>query len=53
MSIITSIITHRGLDFSKTKYYPESTLESFKEQLKKGYGLEFDIRITKDDKFII
>ena len=50
----TIILTHRGLDLQKTdKYFIESSAEAFKDQLNRGYGIEFDIRITKDNKFII
>jgi glycerophosphoryl diester phosphodiesterase len=50
---MTSIITHRGLDPDKAKYFMESSKKAFKDQLKRGYGIEFDIRKTKDNKFII
>ncbi|MDQ1282090.1 MAG: glycerophosphoryl diester phosphodiesterase [Patescibacteria group bacterium] len=56
MSNLTTILTHRGLDLSKNKddnYFSESSLEAFTDQINRGYGLEFDIRITKDNKFII
>ncbi len=47
------IITHRGLDPSKGNYFIESSLEAFTDQLSRGYGLEFDLQITKDNKVII
>lgn len=47
------IITHRGLDPSKTNYFGESSVEAFTDQLKRGYGLEFDLRITKDKKVVV
>ena len=56
MSNSTTILTHRGLYLSKNEdanYFSESSLEAFTDQLNRGYGLEFDIRITKDNKFVI
>ncbi len=48
MSNETRIITHRGLEPSKKDFYPESSYESFKDQLKRGFGVEFDINFVKD-----
>lgn len=56
MNNSTTILTHRGLDLSKDKaenYFSESSLEAFTDKLNRGYGLEFDLRVTKDNKFII
>jgi hypothetical protein len=50
---MTHVITHRGLDPSKQNYFKESTIEAFTDQLKRGYGLEFDLRVTKDKKIVI
>lgn len=47
------IITHRGLDPSKGEYFMESSVEAFTDQLKRGYGLEFDLRVTKDEKIVV
>lgn len=47
------IITHRGLDPSKGNYFAESSLEAFTDQLNRGYGLEFDLQITKDRKIVV
>lgn len=47
------IITHRGLDPSKENYFAESSLGAFTDQLNRGYGLEFDLQITKDNKIVI
>lgn len=47
------ILTHRGLDPDKKNYFIESSLEAFNDQLKRGFGLEFDIRITKDKKIVV
>jgi hypothetical protein len=44
----TKILTHRGLDPSKKNYFLESSREAFEDQLSRGFGLEFDIRPTKD-----
>jgi len=43
------IFAHRGLVFE----YPENTLVSFEESLKRGFGLELDIHRTKDGKIVI
>ena len=40
---MTKIITHRGLDLSRSSYYSESSCEAFADQLDRGYGLEFDV----------
>lgn len=42
------IITHRGLDAEKKHPFSESSREAFQFFLDKGFGLEFDIQITKD-----
>jgi hypothetical protein len=47
------IITHRGLDLSKPGYFAESSVEAFIDQLGRGYGLEFDLRVTRDKKIVI
>lgn len=47
------IITHRGLEPSKLNYFAESSVEAFTDHLERGYGLEFDLRITKDNKIVI
>lgn len=43
------IITHRGIDAEKKRTFSESSAEAFSYFLDKGYGLEFDVRITKDN----
>jgi len=47
------IFSHRGLDPDKKDYYLESSRESFLDQVKRGYGLEFDLQPTQDGEFII
>lgn len=47
------VITHRGLDPSKGTYFKESSLEAFVNQLERGYGLEFDLRVTSDGQIVI
>jgi hypothetical protein len=48
------IVTHRGLDPSYESFiWKESTLEAFAEHLARGYGIEFDIRLSKDGEFIV
>lgn len=46
-----SVIAHRGIfDNKKTV---ENTLEAFKKALKKGYAIELDLHLTKDNKIIV
>lgn len=42
------IFTHRGLEPAKANFYSESTIEAFKDQLKRGFGLEVDLCFAKD-----
>lgn len=49
----TRVITHRGLDQSRQNFPMESSIEAFRNQLERGYGLEFDVRRTKDDKLVV
>ena len=46
---MTNLLIHRGI---VSKNYKENLLKSFKQSFKKGYGIETDIHVTKDDKFI-
>jgi glycerophosphoryl diester phosphodiesterase len=50
---MTSVITHRGLDPSKFNFFLESSIEAFTDQLQRGFGVEFDIQLTKDEKFVV
>lgn len=50
---MAQIITHRGLDPSRPGHPKESSLEAFLNQLKRGYGLEFDLQFTKDREIVI
>ena len=42
-------LIHRGI---VNKKYKENLLKSFKQSFKKGFGIETDIHVTKDHKFI-
>jgi glycerophosphoryl diester phosphodiesterase len=42
------ILTHRGLEHSNENFYPESSYESFENQLSRGFGIEFDVNFAKD-----
>lgn len=45
----TRVITHRGLEPSRTNFFSESSYEAFENQLNRGFGgLEFDPNPTKD-----
>jgi glycerophosphoryl diester phosphodiesterase len=48
-----NIITHRGINISDTLSFSESTYEAFSNQLESGFGLEFDLQITKDKQIFI
>ncbi|KKR89158.1 MAG: Glycerophosphoryl diester phosphodiesterase [Candidatus Wolfebacteria bacterium GW2011_GWA1_44_24] len=47
------IITHRGLEPSKEKFFTENSYEAFEDQLGRGFGIEFDVNFTKDGEIII
>ncbi len=42
------IFTHRGLEPSKKRFYPESSYEALVGQLERGFGIEFDPNFCKD-----
>lgn len=42
------IFTHRGLEPQKLDFYPESSFEAFQDQLKRGFGIEFDPNFARD-----
>ena len=42
-------LIHRG---KVNKKYKENLLKSFNQSFKKGYGIETDIHVTKDNEFI-
>lgn len=44
----TGIITHRGLDPSRTNYFPESSLAAFSDHLGRGFGIEFDVHFLQN-----
>lgn len=48
----TYILTHRGLESSKPNFYPESSFEAFRDQLSRGFGIEFDPNFTDKDIFV-
>jgi len=41
-------LTHRGLEPSNQDFYPESSYESFRSHLNRGFGIEFDPCFAKD-----
>jgi glycerophosphoryl diester phosphodiesterase len=44
-----NVITHRGLEPTKTNFFSESSYEAFKDQLSRGFaGIEFDLNLTRD-----
>ena len=42
------ILTHRGLEPNRLDFYPESSYEAFENQIKRGFGIEFDPLFCKD-----
>ncbi len=46
---MANLLIHRGI---VNKQYKENLLKSFKQAFKKGYGIETDIHVTKDNEFI-
>ena len=49
--LLKNLIAHRGV-FDNNKNQ-ENSLRSFKEAIKGGYIIEFDIHLTKDNKIIV
>lgn len=49
----TKVLTHRGLDPSRPGYFTESSREAFTDQLARGFGLEFDLRLTSDGGLVV
>lgn len=47
------IITHRGLEPSAENFSSESSYEAFCNHLKRGYGIEFDINLSRDGQIPI
>lgn len=47
------VLTHRGLDSDRIAYFKESSAEAFRDQLLRGFALEFDLQFTSDDDIVI
>lgn len=45
-------IAHRGLH-TKDKKVPENSMAAFEAAIKHGYGIEFDIQLSKDEQIVI
>lgn len=43
---------HRGL-YNNDKNIPENSMLAFKRAVEKGYGIEFDLHLTKDGKIVV
>lgn len=43
---------HRGL-FNNDSEAPENSLPAFKKAVEKGYGIELDVQLTKDDQLVV
>lgn len=42
------ILTHRGLEPSRVDFFSEGSFEAFENQLKRGFGIEFDPNFSRD-----
>ena len=49
--LVKNTIAHRGI-FDNDKV-PENSIKSFKDAIKKGYVIEFDVHLTKDKKIVV
>lgn len=49
--LVKNKIAHRGL--FDNKKIPENSIKSFKDAVKKGYVIEFDVHLTKDKKIVV
>ncbi|MCL2490151.1 MAG: hypothetical protein FWF36_05425 [Propionibacteriaceae bacterium] len=45
-------IAHRGL-FDNSEDYPENTLSAFRRAVDAGFGIELDVRLTKDGQLVV
>ncbi len=45
-------IAHRGLH-TKDKTIPENSMAAFSSAIEHGYGIEFDIQLTKDEQIVV
>lgn len=43
---------HRGL-FNNNTDAPENSIPAFKRAIEKGYGIELDVQLTKDDQLVV
>lgn len=53
---VNSLVAHRGLyavNDSELKDYPENSLPAFIRAVEYGYGIELDVRLTKDDRIVV
>lgn len=46
-----TVVSHRGLH--DNKIYPENSLGAFEQAIKQGYGIEFDVWMTKDGTLVV
>lgn len=46
-------IAHRGLFNNDNRACPENSIPAFERARDNGYGIELDVRLTKDDKLVV
>ena len=46
------MVAHRGLHDDNNKI-PENSISAFREAIKKGFAIEFDVHILKDDTLVV
>lgn len=52
MPFLNRYYAHRGL-FKNDSEAPENSLAAFRKAVESGYGIEFDVQLSKDDKLVV
>lgn len=47
------ILSHRGLEPERENFFAESSYEAFRSHLQRGFGIEFDLNFSRDNKIFI
>lgn len=51
-SFFTGYFAHRGL-YKNGSTSPENSMPAFKKAVERGYGIEMDVQLTKDEKVVV